>query len=87
MQSRGKGTTVSFTPLKSNDSGLAETDLDSIPEVEVEEQEETHLDPPQPWVDVIRGNRSSSNGMNIEYSPPSIVEGDIEVRTKTLLLR
>ncbi|XP_058754195.1 uncharacterized protein LOC131627366 [Vicia villosa] len=75
--SHGNGNTSGGTTISTEVNTLigSEPILHTIPEEEKEHSEE----PPQPWVDVIKGNRTSSSGLNIEYTPPSIVNGEIEV--------
>ncbi|KAI5382050.1 hypothetical protein KIW84_UN0211 [Lathyrus oleraceus] len=34
----------------------------------------------KPWVDVIRGNRRINREVNMEYTPPTIVDGEVEVK-------
>lgn len=53
--------------------------LSTISEEGKEESEDPKPNREQPWVDIIKNNRSSTNGLNIEYTAPSIVKGEIEV--------
>lgn len=42
-----------------------------------EEEQEAELE--RPWVDIIKGNRLTSNGIETEYTAPMIIDGEIEV--------
>ncbi|CAI8588930.1 unnamed protein product [Vicia faba] len=45
----------------------------------MEEEDEDEAKPKQPWVDIVRGNCLSSNGLDLEYHAPTIVDGEMEV--------
>lgn len=47
-----------------------------MPEVEVPETVQLR----KPWVDVIRGNRRINRVVSMEYIPPTIVDGEVEVK-------
>ncbi|XP_058775480.1 uncharacterized protein LOC131649739 [Vicia villosa] len=51
--------------------------LPPIIEVQQIETEKTAKD--TTWVDVIKGNRLPTNGIGLDYTPPMVVNGDIEV--------
>ncbi|XP_058742312.1 uncharacterized protein LOC131614775 [Vicia villosa] len=38
---------------------------------------------PLPWVEIIKGNRVPSNGIEISYTAPNVVNGEIEVSIET----
>lgn len=45
----------------------------------VTEEQEKHVEQPQLWVDVIKGNRLPSNGIGLDYTAPNLVDGEVEV--------
>ncbi|XP_058753872.1 uncharacterized protein LOC131627051 [Vicia villosa] len=40
---------------------------------------------PQLWVGVIKGNRLPSHGIGLEYTPPDLVDGEVEVENALIL--
>ncbi|XP_058745733.1 uncharacterized protein LOC131618551 [Vicia villosa] len=53
--------------------------LEAVIEEDNEENVKDKTKTPRPWVDVTRDNRLPQNGLNIEYTPPTIVNGELEV--------
>lgn len=60
-------------------STLSGEKLETIIEEEKADKEGTKADQAQPWVDFIQGYRLFTHGLDIEYTIPSIVNGEIEV--------
>lgn len=42
-------------------------------------EQEEEIVTPKPWVDIIRCNRLPSNGIEIEYIAPVVIDYEIEV--------
>lgn len=76
--SSGKGPTGNNV---NSDTKLMETIVEElIGEGKPEERDSDDTKTPQLWVDIIKGNHLPSNGNELSYTAPLIVDGEIEVQ-------
>lgn len=58
---------------------MTTTILEPIVEEDAQEADDTKAKDNQPWVEVIRGNRLCTNDLDISFTYPSILDGEMEV--------
>ncbi|XP_058776403.1 uncharacterized protein LOC131650721 [Vicia villosa] len=73
-------TTVKVTEERPSLAAIGEASVHTNPDLK---KDVAIPEKPLPWVEIIKGNRVPSNGIEISYTAPDVVNGEIEVSIDT----